>query len=442
MDAADFLGRGGDPGSAGAPGPPDRRGDDQRDVLLPPARRARRASTGARLLEARTRAGSDTVRVWVAACASGEEAYTLAMLASEAFAPAPPAGLDSRDRHLRERPSTRARRGRYGGRSLRALDARDARALLRPAEDGVGGRPGAAGRLVEFRRHNLVLDPAPPPGDGPFDLIACRNVLIYFDGETVERVIASLERALAPDGMLVLGAADRLCGSARGWRDSDGAGTRRKRGAEPPLAPPRGRFGARWAAIERRAEACRRGAGPRGGADGRERGRARRRGRDDRAPAARGPTRRRRVLRPRPGRARASATPRPRWARSGAPSTSIPPSAWPRSSSAAPTRSTGTGAAAERAYEQALRTLEPERRAARADPRPGGPRRRGARACAAPRSRHPRGRCGVKILIVDDSPTPRLLLRRELEALGHECLVAEDGNEALGDVPGLRRRTS
>ena len=48
----------------------------------------------------------------------------------------------------------------------------------------------------------------------------------------------------------------------------------------------------------------------------------------------------------------------------------------------------------------------------------------------------------MRILIVDDSPTPRLMLRRELEGLGHECIVAEDGNQALEAVPGLRRRTS
>ena len=70
-------------------------------------------------------------------------------------------------------------------------------------------------RIVHFMPHNLARDPVPPLGEEQFDLIICRNVLIYFDGETVERVIDSLERALRPDGMLILGSADALCGTAR-----------------------------------------------------------------------------------------------------------------------------------------------------------------------------------------------------------------------------------
>ncbi len=68
---------------------------------------------------------------------------------------------------------------------------------------------------MRFAPHNLSRDPIPPPGEAAFDLIVCRNVLIYFDGETVERVIDGLERALRPDGMLILGSADTLCGTVR-----------------------------------------------------------------------------------------------------------------------------------------------------------------------------------------------------------------------------------
>lgn len=70
-------------------------------------------------------------------------------------------------------------------------------------------------RLVRFTPHNLARDPLPPLGEAPFDLILCRNVLIYFDGATVERAIDGLERALRPDGMLILGSADTLCGTVR-----------------------------------------------------------------------------------------------------------------------------------------------------------------------------------------------------------------------------------
>ena len=174
-----------------------------------------------RLLAAARATGSETVRVWVAACASGEEAYTLALLASEAFAPLPPpVSIIATD--VSAAILDQARLGRYGRRALRALDARTRERYFEPVEGGMS--VGDALRaMVEFRRQNLVLDSAPTGGGLRFDVIACRNVLIYFDPESAERVIQSLEGALAPHGQIVLGAADRLCGSARRLASLDGS---------------------------------------------------------------------------------------------------------------------------------------------------------------------------------------------------------------------------
>jgi SAM-dependent methyltransferase len=69
--------------------------------------------------------------------------------------------------------------------------------------------------IVHLAQHNLVTGPMPPLGETAFDLIVCRNVLIYFDGETADRVIGGLESALRPEGTLILGSADVLCGTAR-----------------------------------------------------------------------------------------------------------------------------------------------------------------------------------------------------------------------------------
>jgi chemotaxis protein methyltransferase CheR len=177
-----------------------------------------------RLLEAARAHGRDAIRVWVAACSSGEEAYTLAMLASEALASAPPpVSIVATD--ISPAILEKARRARYGRRALRLVEADVRRRYFVEDAAEVEVAQGVRG-LVEFRRHNLVTDP--PPAAGAFDLIACRNVLIYFDGDTVEQVIASLERGLAPRGMLLLGAADRLCGSAR----------RLARGDRLPAPPP------------------------------------------------------------------------------------------------------------------------------------------------------------------------------------------------------------
>ncbi len=159
-------------------------------------------------LQAARARGTEVVRVWVAGCASGEEAYTIAILACEAFgSAAPPVRILATD--IAPTALVQARRGRYGTRAVRTLDQ-----ALRLRYFSVESRTLCVGRplraLVEVRRHNLVRDSIPPVGAPPFDLILCRNVLIYFDRSTVDRVIAQLEAALWPSGRLVLGAADRL----------------------------------------------------------------------------------------------------------------------------------------------------------------------------------------------------------------------------------------
>lgn len=156
--------------------------------------------------------GASHVRVWTAACATGEEAYSLALLASEAFAPAPaPVRILATD--ISADALSRARVGSYSARSVRELDPGMRTRYMREEADGlvVGEQLRA---LVTFARHNLIRDPFPPLGEAPFDLILCRNVLIYFDAETVGDVLESFERARAPRGTLVLGAADVLCASA------------------------------------------------------------------------------------------------------------------------------------------------------------------------------------------------------------------------------------
>jgi len=159
------------------------------------------------MLDAARARGSDVVRVWVAGCASGEEAYTVAILACEAFASAaPPVRLLATD--ISPTALEQAITGRYGKRATRLLQEGLRRRYFTTEGEtvSVGERLRA---LVEFRRHNLVRDPIPPSGE-PFDVILCRNVLIYFDPPTVKRVLGALDGALAPAGMLVLGAADRL----------------------------------------------------------------------------------------------------------------------------------------------------------------------------------------------------------------------------------------
>ncbi|HSS04988.1 MAG TPA: CheR family methyltransferase [Solirubrobacterales bacterium] len=165
------------------------------------------------LLAAARARGSEQVRVWVSACASGEEAYSVAILATEAFGeghvPVSILATDISTRALR-----RSEEAAYSERSIRDLSSeRRDRFLIRDGARSVVG--GQLRSLVRTRRHNLVLDPAPPAGEMAFDLVLCRNALIYFGPETVGAVVRSLESAVQPGGQLILGASDRLTSSAR-----------------------------------------------------------------------------------------------------------------------------------------------------------------------------------------------------------------------------------
>jgi chemotaxis protein methyltransferase CheR len=162
-----------------------------------------------RLLHAAHAAGSKVIRVWSAGCATGEEAYTLALLAAEAFAPAPPP-VDVLGTDIAGAAVATATIGRYRERSVRALDPALRERYLHRQDDGTFRVGDQLRRLVRLARHNLATDPIPPLGEPGFDLIACRNVLIYIDPPLGRQVIESLERALRPDGLLLLGAADAM----------------------------------------------------------------------------------------------------------------------------------------------------------------------------------------------------------------------------------------
>jgi chemotaxis protein methyltransferase CheR len=162
-----------------------------------------------RLLQAARAAGARTIRVWSAGCATGEEAYTLALLADEAF-PLVSAPVDVLGTDISGAALAAGGVGRYQQRAVRALAAPPRSRYLDRQADGsylVGER---LRRLVRFRRHNLATDLFPPSGEGAFDLVVCRNVLIYFEQPLAGRVIESLQRSLRPGGQLILGAADAL----------------------------------------------------------------------------------------------------------------------------------------------------------------------------------------------------------------------------------------
>ena len=144
-----------------------------------------------------------TLNLWIAGCATGEEAWTVAMMTDDLGLPARVLATD-----VDARAVASASAARYGAWTLRELPEQ----LWRYLEPSPGGREATwtvVDRLrerVEFAVHNLC-DPAPA---GPFDVVCCRNVLIYFHPERARSVVASLREQLRPGGQLVLGAGDLM----------------------------------------------------------------------------------------------------------------------------------------------------------------------------------------------------------------------------------------
>jgi chemotaxis protein methyltransferase CheR len=143
-------------------------------------------------------------RVWSAACSTGEEPYTLAMLLDRQRL------LDRVElvaTDLSEIALEQARGGRYGRRSLREGHPADlAQRYLEPTAKGFTVAPKIRD-AVTFSTLNLLDDVSRM---GICDAILCRNVLIYFRDEQVVRIIERASRQLAPDGLLAVGVSESL----------------------------------------------------------------------------------------------------------------------------------------------------------------------------------------------------------------------------------------
>jgi two-component system CheB/CheR fusion protein len=155
-----------------------------------------------RLFEKR-RAG-DHIRVWVAGCATGEEAYSIAMLLSE-YAPDPISGpsLQVFATDIDEAALAKARSGLYTLNDCADISPERLRRFF--MKDGDSYRVRRELReMVLFAAHNVIKDP-------PFshlDLIACRNLLIYLNRAAQERILRLLHFGLNPGGYLFLGTSE------------------------------------------------------------------------------------------------------------------------------------------------------------------------------------------------------------------------------------------
>jgi chemotaxis protein methyltransferase CheR len=149
------------------------------------------------------------LRVWSAAASSGQEAYSLAMILAECRAALGGRRAEIVGTDIARDQLARAREGLYT--QFEVQRGLPVQMLMRYFQkDGTNWRIADAIRgMAQFREWNLLADLRPL---GQFDIVFCRNVLIYFDQPTKARVLEAIAGRLAPDGLLYLGGAETVLG--------------------------------------------------------------------------------------------------------------------------------------------------------------------------------------------------------------------------------------
>jgi len=170
----------------------------------------------------RAREKQRRISVWSAGCSTGQEAYSLAML----FAEKPDLWtgwtIDILGTDVSSNVIDRAREGTYTQFEVqRGLGINEMVRWFEESGDGWRANEQLR-RMVRFQVHNLLEQ---PPHPGQFDIILCRNVLLYFSAEKRLAAFERLTRSLAEDGRLMLGAGETVIGSTQALEaDQDARG--------------------------------------------------------------------------------------------------------------------------------------------------------------------------------------------------------------------------
>ena len=151
--------------------------------------------------------------IWSAGCSTGEEPYSLAMLLLKHFPPDQGWFVEILATDISTRVLEKARAGLFPIEKSKEIPREFLRAYMLKGtgeQRGVMRASPELQKMVRFARVNLSANSYPI--DGAFDLIFCRNVLIYFDQQSKEKVIAGLLQHLASSGLLFVGHSEHLGG--------------------------------------------------------------------------------------------------------------------------------------------------------------------------------------------------------------------------------------
>lgn len=159
------------------------------------------------------------LRIWSAGCSTGQEPLSLAILFSEAAVSNPSTPFpEIVATDVSPSALTRARAGRFSQFEIqRGLSVRRMMSWFDSAGGDWAANPELV-RKVQFRQQNLAGDPPPP---GKFDIVLCRNVLLYFSGALRKQVFDTMAQAVRPGGLLVLGAGETVIGQTEEFCPSE-----------------------------------------------------------------------------------------------------------------------------------------------------------------------------------------------------------------------------
>jgi chemotaxis protein methyltransferase CheR len=166
----------------------------------------------------RTESPHRRLRIWSAGCATGQEPLSLAVLLSERGGGKTAVLPEIVATDVSPTALSRARAGKYSQFEIqRGLSVRRMISWFESAGGDWVASPELV-RKVHFRQQNLACD-APPPGK--FDVVLCRNVMLYFNGDVRRQVFDRLHEALRPGGLLVMGAGETVIGQTEHFVPSD-----------------------------------------------------------------------------------------------------------------------------------------------------------------------------------------------------------------------------
>ncbi len=156
------------------------------------------------------------LRIWSAGCSSGEEPYSVAILLRQVFQDLPRRDVRILATDLSQEMLARARKGVFDEQQTEGLPAKLRARFFQPVHGSASGT--VRYRVQEEVRDMVKLAPlnlvGPWPMKGPFDVILCRNVMIYFDRATRERLVQRFTQLLPPGGHLMVGHSESLNGLA------------------------------------------------------------------------------------------------------------------------------------------------------------------------------------------------------------------------------------